>query len=159
MLHCLPAKAPTLAAFINAIYGKTAPRCSFRHQPELFSAARRTLNRRTQPECYYLVIQPLILELEARCNMDLNHWYADDGILIGRIEEVQKALEILREFGPNFNFALSVLKTTAYWPSTDSSALQNLRASVPIDVTHSRDPGRSGRLGRVHAQHPRSRAS
>lgn len=75
-----------------------------------------------------------MLEIEARCNLDLRPWYADNGIIIGRIEEVQKALEILRDFGPDFNIAINVSKTTAHWPSIDSPALQALRASVPINV-------------------------
>lgn len=45
-------------------------------------------------------------------------------------------LDVLREFGPDFNLALNVSKTTAFWPCTDSSALQNQGASVPINVTH-----------------------
>lgn len=66
--------------------------------------------------------------------MDLNCRYADDGILIRRIEEVQKALEILQNFGPDFSIALKVSKTKAHWASTDLPALQTLRASVPIDI-------------------------
>lgn len=60
-----------------------------------------------------LVLQPLILEIEARCNLGLNPWYADNSVLIGRIEKVQRAFAILRDVGPGVNFSLNVEKTTA----------------------------------------------
>lgn len=55
-----------------------------------------------------------MLDIEARCNVDLNRWYADDGILIGRIEEVQRALDILRDVGPGINFTFNVANSTAH---------------------------------------------
>lgn len=36
--------------------------------------------------------------------------------------------------GPDLHFALNVSKTTTRWPSTDSTAFQTLRASVPISI-------------------------
>lgn len=56
------------------------------------------------------------------------------GILIGRIEEVQQALDILRDLGPEFNFAFKVSRTTVYWPSTNAPALQTVPESVPINI-------------------------
>lgn len=41
MLWCLLTKAPALARFINAMYRKIAPPCSFRYHRELLSAARK----------------------------------------------------------------------------------------------------------------------
>ena len=34
---------------------------------------------------FFLVLQPLIAELQAKCALDLNVWCADDGTLFGRV--------------------------------------------------------------------------
>lgn len=84
MFQCLPAKDPTLARFINAIYWKIAP-------PLFVPASTRTFlhseegTQQGDPAgmlLFSLAIQPLIPEIEAGCNLDLNRWNADDGILM-----------------------------------------------------------------------------
>lgn len=74
MLHCLPEKASTLARFIDAIYGKIA-------SPLFVPASPRTLLRSEESTqqgdsagilLFSRVIRSFILEIEERCNLDLN---------------------------------------------------------------------------------------
>lgn len=69
MIPGLLAKAPTLARFINDIYGKIAPPCRS-GIPE--NSSRQRGEHPPGMLLFSLVIQPLILEIEARCNRDLN---------------------------------------------------------------------------------------
>ena len=70
---------------------------------------------------FSLTVQPLIRRISQTCNLELNRWYADDGLLIGRIAEVKRALQILRDEGPAHNFYMHVGKTKSYWPTIDTN--------------------------------------
>lgn len=94
MPECLTTKTPTLARFKNSIYGKIAP-------PSIVSssatAVLRSLEGTQQGEiqraCLFshLSCKPPILEVEASCDLDLDRRCADDGIFVGRIDEMQRA--------------------------------------------------------------------
>ena len=49
------------------------------------------------PLLFALGIHPMILRMNAECNLLLNAWYLDDGTLVGPTEEVLKALSIIQE--------------------------------------------------------------
>jgi hypothetical protein len=75
------------------------------------------------PFLFALVIQPIIDEVEAECDLAINLWYLDDGTLAGHPEEVRKALQIIQERCAAIDLQLNRRKTTLWWP----------RASYPAE--------------------------
>ena len=61
----------------------------------------------------------------------MNRWYADDGTLIGQIDEVAKALDIITKQGPRFQFFLNSLKTRVFWPNRQADLLSPLLTVGP----------------------------
>ncbi len=102
----MPTRAPSLARFVNMTYARTTP-------PLIFpSSSPRILDSRDGSQQGYsdgmfqfsLALQPLTHKIAHECDLEINRWYADDGTLIGRIEEVSKALCILFTEGPDHHF-------------------------------------------------------
>ena len=94
----------------------------------LFSLALRPLNRLTLQSCDVL----------------MNRWYADDGTIIGRIDEVVKALEIIKKEGPKYRFYLNPAKNRVFWPKQRSD---NLQALTAVDSLHVIEDGGVELLG------------
>ena len=74
----------------------------------------------------------------------MNRWYADDGAIIRKIEDVVKALEIIKQEGPKYGFYLNPAKTRVFWQNTSSDILHPLAA---VDYLHVIDEGGVGLLG------------
>ena len=76
------------------------------------------------PLLFSLVLHPLLHRIRDSCKPLLHAWYLDDGTIIGRTEEVARALDIIREVGPSFGLELNVCKTELFWPSCDGLKLR-----------------------------------
>eukprot|EP00173_Palmaria_palmata_P002875 Plantae.Rhodophyta-Palmaria_palmata.ctg299.p1 GENE.Plantae.Rhodophyta-Palmaria_palmata.ctg299~~Plantae.Rhodophyta-Palmaria_palmata.ctg299.p1 ORF type:complete len:100 (-),score=2.15 Plantae.Rhodophyta-Palmaria_palmata.ctg299:328-627(-) len=72
---------------------------------------------------FAFVIQPLILSIDAKCQLDFNVWCADDGTIVGDIDEVAKAYRIILDDGAKVNFKLVKSKTSLWWPNVSVSLL------------------------------------
>lgn len=81
----------------------------------------------------------LVSCLSRHCRLALNRWYADDSTLVGPIDEVLKALTILRHNGPASGFYLNISKCRAYRPTTTPANLSRLLKIFPLHS--SRDGG------------------
>jgi hypothetical protein len=44
---------------------------------------------------FSLVLQPIIERIQEECDLDINLWFLDDGIIAGKAEEVRKAISII----------------------------------------------------------------
>jgi hypothetical protein len=70
---------------------------------------------------YSLVIQPQLRKISNTFDLKLNMFYADDGKIGGRILEVHKALNVLRDEGPPVQYHLQAAKTLGYGRSMNST--------------------------------------
>lgn len=92
MLDMLPIHTPSLARFITMIYGHSPPYLITPTCPLTIFMSQEV----SQQGCpassllFSLAVHPLIRRLSQECDLSMNCWYADDGTLIGRIEEVKK---------------------------------------------------------------------
>lgn len=136
-LNSLPLRCPSLAPFMNMIYGRVTPplvipTCPAKSIPSLEG---------TQQGCpvsmllFSLSIHPLIRRISRECNLLMNRWYADDGTIIGRISEVHRALRILQTDGPTHHFWINSSKTKAFWPIMTTSKLSDICRATGIDTT------------------------
>lgn len=141
LLDIIPSKAPSLAAFVNMIYGRSAPPLlvppgTGGSEPHIMLSQEGT--QQEDPAIMFLFtlcLQPLVRQISNECDLVLNRWYADDGNLLGPISAVQKALKILVRKGPMYQFHLNPSKTTAYWPALSQEGIANLRKSVPLRLS------------------------
>ena len=69
------------------------------------------------PLLFALVLHPLVLQVEEHCSVPFHAWYLDDGTIIGKAEEVAKALDIIRAEGPQFGLMLNIKKSEIFWPT------------------------------------------
>lgn len=83
---------------------------------------------------FSVALQPLFRRISRHCCIALNRWYADDGILVGPIDEVVKALKLLRDEGPASGFYVNISKCRAYWPTTTPAHLSRLLNFFPLTV-------------------------
>lgn len=77
--------------------------------------------------CFSVFIQPLISKISGECGLILNKWYANDGNLLGPVDAVRKALKLLMETGPEYQFYINPTKRTAYWPKKTARNLGPLQ--------------------------------
>ncbi|XP_076950775.1 putative WRKY transcription factor 39 [Bidens hawaiensis] len=70
---------------------------------------------------FALVLHPLILRVQGTCSLPFHAWYIDDGTIIGKAEEVARALGIIRSEGASLGLRLNIRKTEIFWPSCDDS--------------------------------------
>jgi Reverse transcriptase (RNA-dependent DNA polymerase) len=104
--------APPAARYFHAIYGG---------QPYVVAGRTLLLSRQGTQQgdplgmlLSSLAIQPLILRVQSECDLELNHWYADDCTLVGSIAMVAKAYQILKDDGPKYCFSLVPHKTSLW---------------------------------------------
>lgn len=121
----LPVQTPSLAQFINLIYGRTKP------DVVLPSSARRILSTQDGTQqgdpasmlFFSLNLQSLVRRLNQECCLDLNRWNDEGGTLVGPTAEFAKALRILRKMalllGFMSTFRISVL-TSQIFPKLPS---------------------------------------
>lgn len=72
------------------------------------------------PQLFSLALHPLLLKIAAQCpSLALNVWFLDDGVLVGKKEDLLKALSILTTEGPARGIFLNPGKCKFWWPSMD----------------------------------------
>ena len=117
MINKLTLQTPSLAHFLNMIYGRTESDLVL---PSSHRALLKSCQGTKQGDLagmllFSLAVQPLIRRISRECNLSLKMWYADDGTLIGTVPEVTKALTILKTYGPDIGFTMNVSKCRAYY--------------------------------------------
>ena len=133
LLNRLPLQTPSLSRFLNLIYGRTVPDLILPSTPRLHMKSMEGTQQGDPASMllFSLALQPLVRRLSVQCRPALNRWYADDGTIVGPIDEVIKALTILRDEGPGFGFYRNISKYRAYWPSSTSDNLSRLLTVFP----------------------------
>ena len=65
---------------------------------------------------FCLVLRLLINQIKNDCpHLDLNVWYLDDGSLVGSIDDIVKALEIISQRGPSYGLHVNLAKCQVVW--------------------------------------------
>ena len=65
---------------------------------------------------FCLVLQVLVSKLSKEApNLALNNWYMDDGSLFGKIVDILKAWNIIKEFGPALGLFVNLEKCELEW--------------------------------------------
>ncbi|KAK1411384.1 hypothetical protein QVD17_37932 [Tagetes erecta] len=85
------------------------------------------------PLLFALVLHPLILSIQGACSLPFHAWYLDDGTIIGKAEEVARALDIIRSEGPSLGLRLNIRKTEIFWPSCNG--LKKAPGLFPSDIS------------------------
>jgi hypothetical protein len=135
MLDAAREYAPNFVRWINLIYGKQQP-------PFVIGDHKFPSQERAQQDdpaatlLFSLVIQPLLRKISNTCDLKLNMFYADDSKIGGRILEVHKALNILRDEGPLVQYYLQPTKTLGYGRTMNSAKLAALVRAYPMDMRY-----------------------
>ena len=137
MINKLTLQTPSLAHFLNIIYGRTVPDLVLPSSPRVLL---KSLQGTQQGDpagmlLFSLALQPLITRISRECNLSLNRWYADDGTLIGTIPEVTQALIILKTSGPDIGVFDERLEMSRISALHEPTALQTMTHSFPLQIT------------------------
>ena len=46
----------------------------------------------------------------------LNQWYLDDGVIVGKVEEVVGVLKVIEDLGPSLGLHVNLAKCEIWWP-------------------------------------------
>ena len=125
MLRQTANHAPSLIRFVNALYAKGMPFLRFGDE-HLRSQEGAQQGDPASSLMFALAIHPIVQRIEAECDLVVHRWYADDGLLVGKIDQVKLALDIIAEEGEKISFILQPTKTKAYWPT------QSVRLISPL---------------------------
>ena len=65
--------------------------------------------------------------MRSKCDLDLKVWCADDGTLVGRIDQIAEAADILTKKVAALGYHLEVDKSKLWWPTVDIELLGALQ--------------------------------
>jgi hypothetical protein len=116
--YCLPSLFP----FISSCY-ESPSHLLFGASDFISSAEGVQQGDPLGPALFSLVLQALILKIDDECNLDLNCWYLDDGVLIGTPIELQKVVNIISNFGAGVFLNPKKCELFSLHESTDLSNL------------------------------------
>ena len=72
------------------------------------------------PLLFSLVLAELVSRIKVLLpDLDLNAWFLDDGVLIGKSEDIKKVYEFLVSEGPAYGLHLNPKKCVLFWPNVD----------------------------------------
>ena len=134
MLREVVKHLPGLARWTNASYGIDTPLLL----GELIIMSRAGTQQGDPLGMLYfaLVLHPLIMKSKALKPQGeaapLQIWYADDGNIVGKIEDVAAILELLIREGPAHGFTVHPGKTKAWWPTMNAERLRNFPCSLAM---------------------------
>jgi hypothetical protein len=87
------------------------------------------------PALFSLVLHTLILKLDEDCDLDLNCWYLDDGVLVGTPDELCKVIDTISSFGAGIHLNPTKCELFALDTSTNLSILpQAFQRSPQLEI-------------------------
>ena len=83
------------------------------------------------PFLFCLVLQVLLSKLKTEVpELSLNNWYMDDGSLFGKITDVLKAWNIIKEFGPSVGLEVNLSKCELLSSSNDAQVFADFEPEL-----------------------------
>ena len=134
MLREVVKRLPGLARWTNTSYGVDSPLLL----GDLIIMSRAGTQQGDPLGMLYfaLVLHPLLLRAQALTSKGaeapLQLWYADDGNIVGRIEDVAAILQLLITEGPAHGFTVHPGKTKAWWPTMNAARLRDFPCSLAM---------------------------
>jgi hypothetical protein len=119
---------PEMSAFVESCYRLPPPLYTERGDVILSSQGVQQGDP-LGPVLFSLVLHQVIEKLKS-LELDFNHWYLDDGVIIGSYDQVKKAIDILMEIGPKFGLFLNLKKSELWWPSIITEKLMTFPADI-----------------------------
>jgi hypothetical protein len=129
MLQAAISKAPCLFNYLKLAYGQPAP--LFCGSTTLSSEQGTHQGCPMGPVGFSLVLRDLAEKIRAEAGLLWSSWYLDDGVLIGQPENIQVAINLLREVGPTVGLHLNDSKSTVWGPAGATLAARNNMQSIP----------------------------
>lgn len=84
-------------------------------------------------------------------HLDINAWYADDGNIVGNIDQIKKAYRIIVDEEPSVNFALVKSKKSLWCPTMETERLRDaFDCSLDGDTSDKPEKNRHYRLTSRH---------
>ena len=94
------------------------------------------------PLLFAFGLSKLTSQINEHCKLLMNIWYCDDGVLVGEIDEVQKALSLVTVEGKKIGLHVNLNKCELHWPNNvdlsifDSSIRRTPQAGVDLLGSH-----------------------
>jgi len=105
-----------LYRWISACYGVSSSLLFGQHVIESLAGVQQ--GDPLGPLLFSLVLQTLTQKIKEACPaLALNVWFLDDGTLIGRTDDVLRAVQIISEDGPLLGVRINPPKCKLWWPT------------------------------------------
>jgi hypothetical protein len=85
--------------------------------------------------------QPTVEEIEAKCNLDVNLWIADDASLYGKIDQLLRAIDIILEAEETTGYAVNKTKSSPWNLRMKIQRLARLSCQLSVDTNGTPVPG------------------
>lgn len=82
---------------------------------------------------FILAIYPIVRRIEREFYLELHRWYADDGLIGGKVDEVRRAMSIIDDDGAKIIFLLQPTEIKAYRLTQCPSLLEPLTSEFELD--------------------------
>ena len=126
MLRAVEAEAPDLLPWVLSCYGTPTPlHCRGNVIP---SAQGVQQGDPLGPLLFALTWHPIALRIERETQLLWQSWYLDDGVLVGTIAELSRALNIIFEMAPGLGVEVNCApgKSSLWGPGPEAPASSNL---------------------------------
>lgn len=138
MLRQAAAYAPSLILFTNAVYTKDQPYLRF--GDGWLRSQKGSQQRGPDRSPMFVRANHTIVQcIEFECDFVLHRWYADVGIIVGKIDQVKLSLDVITEQVAAIKFILNPSKTKAYWSNKNPLLLSLLSNSYELDLRQTSD--------------------
>ena len=131
MLEAVQSHAPSISRWTYYIYATANP-VLVAKGGHIASQKGRQQGDPCSMLLFSLMIHDLVREIERECDLVFHAWYADDAHLVGSVDQVMKAMKIIRDHGPRCNYILQPQKSEVYWPRMSSARLRPLLRHFPM---------------------------
>ncbi|GJS27562.1 putative reverse transcriptase domain-containing protein [Tanacetum coccineum] len=112
LLHEVRTRCPSISLWVDFLYGQSA-RLDV-GDDHIWSTTGVQQWDPLWPLLFALVLHPLVHQIRDCCQLLFHAWYLNDGTIIGDVNEVAKAIDIIKAKGPRLGLELNIKKTEVF---------------------------------------------